>query len=612
MFRYVGLIWDSTAAMDSAAAGPICRALQAREEWRAELIRPGLLVFATGARPLANRAYPLVAERGVVLGKLFRRNDLDRHPLSELSLTGQDTDRILRTGGRALVEDFWGRYVAFFHDATGRSLVLRDPSGALPCFRLKHQGVSIIFSWLEDVLCIMPWLPLPTVNWSALAAHILFIKLGGHDTALDGVRRVLPGEAVTFGPAEESPALLWNAATLAREPLDLKQVQAAGQLRRTVRSVAQHWASCHERLLLRLSGGVDSSILLSCLDSNSSPALVTCLNYHSQGADSDERQYARLAATRAGRTLIERERDARVSLEQVLHVARTPAPSNYVGRLGAAGLDAELAAELGATAMFTGAGGDQLFFELRCSWPAADYLSLRGPDSGFPTAAMDAARLGKVSVWRAMREALWHRLREADPWQDAGTYLSLVRHEALPRAQERHPYVHPALLPGHGLPVGKLNQTLQLLHPLDYYDPYETDTAPELINPLLSQPLIELCLRLPSYVLTQGGRGRALARQAFAGDLPVEIATRRAKGGMGEHIRLVLQRNLDFARSVLLDGELVRRGILDRAKVEEALSGRPTTLTAHTLEIHVYIGIEAWLRRWQRQPGEGSVAVPPA
>jgi asparagine synthase (glutamine-hydrolysing) len=67
---------------------------------------------------------------------------------------------------------------------------------------------------------------------------------------------------------------------------------------------------------------------------------------------------------------------------------------------------------------------------------------------------------------------------------------------------------------------------------------------------------------------------------------------------MEEHIKAILMRNLGFARSLLLDGALVRKGILDRGKLEEVLSGRPTTIASHMTELHTYLGIEAWLNRW--------------
>ena len=164
--------------------------------------------------------------------------------------------------------------------------------------------------------------------------------------------------------------------------------------------------------------------------------------------------------------------------------------------------------------------------------------------------------------------------------------------------KHRDRFIHPALIHSPGLPIGKHMQTWALLYPIGYYDPFEEAAAPELVHPLLSQPLVELCLQLPTYLLTQGGRGRALARRAFASELPSEIINRRSKGGLEEHITAVLSRNLAFARSMLLDGELVRRGMLNRVAIEELLSGRPTKLSASPGRIHDLIGVEAWLTRW--------------
>jgi asparagine synthase (glutamine-hydrolysing) len=82
--------------------------------------------------------------------------------------------------------------------------------------------------------------------------------------------------------------------------------------------------------------------------------------------------------------------------------------------------------------------------------------------------------------------------------------------------------------------------------------------------------------------------------------LPAEIATRRSKGGLEEHLKDILNSNLAFARSVLLDGQLVRRGLLDRAAVEAVLDGTPTTLPGSLGHIHTFIGIELWLARWKR------------
>ncbi|HEY1092525.1 MAG TPA: asparagine synthase-related protein [Burkholderiaceae bacterium] len=285
-------------------------------------------------------------------------------------------------------------------------------------------------------------------------------------------------------------------------------------------------------------------------------------------------------------------------IERVLQIARMPNPVAYVGGMNTA-TDARLASAHAASAMFTGAGGDALFYELPRWWPAADYLHDNGLDAGLPAAALDAARLGKLSVWRTLALAVRERMRP-----DLSARLPRMQHPLLDRdwisahADDQR-YMHPALPEGALLlPIGKYMQTVALMHPVGYYDPFEQALAPELVYPLLSQPLVELCLRLPTYVLAHGGRGRALARSAFAADLPPQIANRRSKGGMEEHIKAVLDTNIDLVRDLLLEGELSRRGILDRRKVDELLSGRPTTLTCSPSQIHGLVAVEAWLSRW--------------
>jgi asparagine synthase (glutamine-hydrolysing) len=606
MFRYIALAWNDQLPSVVTTARRHLSHLQASPTWQTAFSHPGLEVFVAGAVQGVNEPYPLHAERGVVLGKLFRVSDLTHASPRPVVLDVRDSDAIVGSVGRALVRDYWGRYVSFLRGPSGQFQVLRDPSGTLPCFLMHVEGVTIVFSWLEDVLGLMPALPRPAVNDDAVAAQLVFGELGGRETALHGVIPVLPGESVPLGGSAEPGALLWSAIEQAQlAPLeDVKD--AALALRHTVRACAQAWASCYDSILFRLSGGVDSSILLSCLAEGHTPARVTCVNYHSPGIDSDERRYARLAATRAQRGLIERERVADFHLETILHAAPMPTPGNHVGRMGSAQVDAELAAAHGAAALFTGGGGDQLFFEFRQCWPAADYLRQRGLDRGFVTAALDAARLGQVSVWRAIRLALADRLHGTASVPVPPRSPNLFTEAACARAAQPARFRHPALKGATGLAIGKRTQAQQLMHPMTYYDPFEREAAPEMVNPLLSQPLVELCLRLPTYVLAHGGCGRGLARLAFAADLPPEIAARRAKGGMEEHISTVLLDNLDFVKSLLLEGELFRRGLIDRARTEALLCGAPATLAARAGDIHSSLAIEAWLRHWPLAPARSS------
>jgi asparagine synthase (glutamine-hydrolysing) len=466
---------------------------------------------------------------------------------------------------------------------------------------MEHGGVRIVFSWLEDVLRWMPSITPPAVDWECLAAHIASGELTGHPTSLQGISQILPGERSPLGEGSGSATLLWTPTAQASLPPIIDPAQAADALREVVRRCALAWASCYESVVLRLSGGVDSSILACSLTERDTRTRVTCLNYHSPGSDTDERAYARLAAARARRELVEIERDAGYRLEQVLDVARMPSPANYIGRFGSL-TDAHLAAAVGAPALFTGSGGDQLFLESAAWWPAADYLRLQGPGIGFFTAAMNAARLGQVSVWRAARLAIKDRFRSRPPPMDTVRPWALATDTVWETLKSPGRFQHPVHSEPSDLPIGKLMQAQQVTHFGGYYDPYRAEAAPEQVHPLLSQPLMDLCLSIPTWVLTLGGRGRGLARRAFARDLPEQIAGRRSKGGLQEQLAAVLANNHGFVRPLLLDGRLAASGLVDRGRLEQALSGRPGAV-GRAGEIHMYVAVEAWLQRWPASPG---------
>ena len=135
--------------------------------------------------------------------------------------------------------------------------------------------------------------------------------------------------------------------------------------------------------------------------------------------------------------------------------------------------------------------------------------------------------------------------------------------------------------------------------PQEYYDPLGSSSNPERVHPLMSQPLVELCLRIPTYILASRGWDRAIARQAFSEDVPREILRRRSKQGMHEDMAGILKRNIDTARELLLDGHLVNERLLDRKSVEVALSGGPTEDGNAAREIFDHLSTEVWLRSWQ-------------
>ena len=105
-------------------------------------------------------------------------------------------------------------------------------------------------------------------------------------------------------------------------------------------------------------------------------------------------------------------------------------------------------------------------------------------------------------------------------------------------------------------------------------------------------------MRIPTWLHTRNGWDRAIARRAFERDLPRRIATRQTKGGMEEHAKSILVRNVAFARELLLDGHLVREQLVARDQLTEALASGPTQLRSGNPELFSCLSAEAWVRKW--------------
>lgn len=596
MFRYIAFVWDEEHSQ-AQAAQLLASRLQPAGAWSSALHVPGMHVLYAGARPGSSEAYRLNGIDGVLLGTVFEPcTGQSASALAKKSFSAEESRQVVASGCRSLVTACWGRYVAFARDAgMNKAYVLRDPSGGLPCYRTTFRGVEIYFSAVEDVagLNLLQF----TIDWDFIMARVVRLFLHSRETALHEVSEVLAGEQVQIERGKVARSFAWNPLHIAQTDIIEDASIAARELRRVASACIHSWAACYDRILHKLSGGLDSSIVLGCLRTAPSQPAITCLNYYSNESNGDERGFARLAANRAGVALLERERSDAIDLEDLLHMHRSAAPTYYLGPLQTSRPEAQLAREIEATAYFDGVGGDQLFYQAQGILAAADYLHLHGLNRRLIEVALDAAHLDRCSIWHVMREAYKKRSTR----QDSAAPRSLVADGVGARDREHGGFTHPLFDAASPMAPGKLEQAHGLTLPCEYYDPLGAKDDPERVQPLLSQPLVEVCLRIPTYVLTHAGWDRALARKAFGTEVPREILRRRTKGGMAEYAQGVLTRNRLLARELLLDGQLTKAGFLDRARVSEILSDRPTPIPGAASEVFDYLGIEIWLRAWSSQ-----------
>ena len=605
MYRYFVLIWTSDDPRAEADAKLLKeRLLQTPHAWSHVVDNPGFAAFhGTGRDDITSWETRAFTEpsRGVIFGRAFRRGqELVPHAYGE-AIDAPASSRICSSGGEHLIDEYWGRYIAFFRDgSSGEICALRDPSGGLPCFVTHYGGVRVVFSDIES--CVALRLFTFTINWRYAASYLVRPGLQIRETGLNEVIELLPGERACFTSTGINYSLLWKPAEIASSNRIIDPSQAIAAVREGVRQCVHAWASLHRSVAHCLSGGLDSSIVLGCLKSAPNEPRVTCIHYFASATHEDEREYARLVAKRMDADLVECELDpSAASLEKLWNVRSAPKPWSYIYDLIHSPIEMRVTEECGATALFSGGGGDGLFAQSRTQLAIADYLTELGFRRGVFRVAHDAARISRVSIWSALREGFYRYLQRGSPGTrlDFGDAPTVIPRNVIENVHRGGSLEHPWIVADSKLPPGLRWQILGLCVPEQFYESFGGATELERTSVLVSQPLMELCLRIPTYTWITGGRDRAIARRAFADVLPDAVVRRTQKGAINRYNRKLADENLSFMRDMLLDGLLVNAGLLDRHALETFLRHEMTSASFEYNDVlYQHLCTEVWLRKW--------------
>ena len=559
-------------------------AVSARTPFGMELVMSGagLAVFCDAGLGVLD-----LSGAGVVLGTLFERESAASIP----SLSPAQAARIVRTRGLDVVESFWGGYVAIIADlAQARVDVLRDPSGVVPACRLEQDGVTIVCSRLD--IALDAGFRRPMLDWSCVHQLLAFPNLRGHRTGLKGVEELLPGRRLTFeGGVARLETSLWSPWPYADKSAQiLDPVAAAGAVRTAVERSVTGWASVSSPLVVELSGGLDSSIIASCLDQPT--VLATFVNFVTPTAEGDERDYARLVAQAAGRTLIERPATAEAVDVARARPGRHPRPASQALLHPIETAFAAVGQDLQARAFFSGLGGDNVFCSSSTSGPAADALLMYGPGREFRQAIHALCLRHNCTLWTALRATLRKavKAREGISHQPVTEYLSMV-------APEPDPPDHPWLAGAPGVLPGKREHVASILLAQGFLDRYEHAQIAPVRFPLLAQPVMEACLRVPTWLSNAGGRNRAVARDAFADRLPKRVLERQTKGGLNAFMGEAFNRNRQRLAEQLVRGWLATAGLVDGKAIAATLE-TPSPNGAAIARLFYLADVEAWARTW--------------
>lgn len=527
-----------------------------------------------------------IGGHGVVVGRLFERDG------REVAQLGPEAcDRIVGSAGQSLCADYWGPYVCILRQKDGdRISVLRAPLGALPCYLVAFEGGVALASDVD--LFIACGLLRPVIDWDEVLRHLMVRDLVWPETCLSGLRELRGGQQLLL--SEEGLAIqdVWSPTTFARRDHQMRDPIAAARIvRDTVCNSVASLASGEAGIVLMLSGGLDSSVLAAALTRQDVP--VTCITLVTGDATGDERRYARQVCAALGLSLVEGWRDL-AGIDVGRSDARgLPRPTERMFFQESRRLCEQAAAEAGATAIFNGGGGDNIFCSLRSGAPAADRLLTGG--SGFLSTVRDLSHLTQESRQTVMMDAV-RRAWFGKPTIRLSHDTSLLSPDVVEAAHPpwRHPWLESAaeLLPGSA-------QHLRLVAcAQDIAEGAQPWDRLPMISPLMVQPLVEACLSIASWLWLDAGHNRAVARHAFADVLPEDVAWRRSKGTPDAFTARIFDANRRKLREILSGGELVRLGLVDLPAILEVLDD-PRPVHGHSFRRVLQLAdVEALAAGW--------------
>jgi asparagine synthase (glutamine-hydrolysing) len=518
---------------------------------------------------------------GVLIGHVFPREQSAPDSGADLSSLPSRHKLV-----ELLIDNFWGEYLLLHPsgDGSDATTVMRDPSGGVDCvYSLRERFITSDIS-----IATRSGLYSRDIDWDFIHGNLIYPHHKAGRTGLAGLRELLPGCQLHVCGNRHSIEQVWSPWSFVspqRRHRDRREAQT--DVRRAVSSTVKRWAETDQSLLLELSGGLDSSIVAACLqDAN---ARVACCNLVTPVPGADERRYASLMADVLGVEL----HVERLGFDETQLVFQPPphtvAPSTWFLQHAANELNERIGTQLGINSFFSGGGGDTVFCYTRTAAPAADAFRERGTIAGI-SAIRNLAELHQCTFWKAGLLSLRKLLAPPKPPRKPDTsFLSATLAQEM---LEPHPWF---AAPDDAL-AGDRERIFDLAGTQVFRDGLARGAKLHLRMPLLSQPVVEACLKVPSWMWIAEGRNRAVARDAFADILPPDILHRRSKGTFMNYSGAVYRQNKSLLRKYLLTGQLEGHGLLDNDSLRRFFDRDLATRDDTFMRIFDLCAVENWVR----------------
>lgn len=573
--------------------------------------RLSIIDLSTGHQPISN-------EDGTVWivfnGEIYNYQELRENLLSHghVFKTRTDTEVIVHLYedlGPACIEKLRGMFGFAIWDGRDNSLLLaRDRVGIKPLYYCL-QDQSLIFA--SEIKAILTHPSVDRVVAPELIDRFLtFLYLPGEETLLRNVRKLAPGHYLLAKDGQVRIREYWDLHF--GDSADTRGSDVEDELLHLLSETVGLHMIADVPVGVLLSGGVDSTGVLSLAVRETGKQISSFTVGFSGGSVADERPYARMAAKRFGTDHHEisiTPRDFAAFLPDYVWYMEEPVCEPpaialyYVSKL----------ARKHVAVLLSGEGGDEAFAGY------SNYRNLmwleRVKRSGtiasgalagglaIAESVFNTKRFSKYAPLIGYRFPDYYYSRSSSPCLTTGNGLGAVYSPEFRNGIDRERSVEPvrtlqARVQGKDTLHAMLYIDTKTWLPDDLLvkaDKMTMANSIELRVPLLDHKVLEFAASLPPWQKVNGRETKYILKRALSKQIPSEILSRKKAGFPVPYASWIRTDLKDLVQDVLMDSKTNDRGYFRRDAVEQLIRANANGMD-YSKEIFSLLSLELWQR----------------
>jgi asparagine synthase (glutamine-hydrolysing) len=574
--------------------------------------RLSIIDLQTGKQPLSNEQGNIWV---VFNGEIYNFKDL-RKELVEKGhqfKTNTDTEVIVHLyeeHGEGFVSKLRGMFAIALWDEIGETLILaRDRVGIKPLYYYRTND-SITFG--SEIKSILVDSTVPRkVDPQGIHLLLSYYYIPGEETLLQGIKKLLPGHYLLVKNGKCIDKEYWDLSfSKTREHLTSKDTEQEliEVLRRSVRD---HMISDVPVGFL-LSGGVDSTALLSFAVEETDKDISTFTMGFKSDRFADERKYAAIAAKRFGTKHYDMTIDAHEFSEflpqYVWHmeepVCEPPAVAlYYVSRLAKGHVKVLLSGEGGDEAFAGYSNYRNLVWLERIKMLFGPLSPMIGQAVSLLTTRGSLKRFNKYGHLMGMDLEKYYYSRTSSPLtfmnKNAAIFYTSEFHEIMSE-NKNHDFRELLLqnVKGKNLLDKMLYIDTKTWLPDDLLikaDKITMANSIELRVPLLDHVVLEYAASLPVDLKLKGFTTKYILKKAFEERVPHEILYRKKTGFPVPYEQWISNDLNGYVRDILFDDRTIGRGYFHQGTVSRMLDANDKG-SSYSKEIFLLVALELWHR----------------